>query len=163
MKVQSAKHLLRGAVPTALSLCWARAAVAAQADGTVPTTAAPVVPGVGDPFSAASLLQFAFGLLVVLGMVFLLAWVLRRMNRIQGGVQGRLRILAGLPLGSRERVVLVQVGDEQVLLGVAPGRVSRLHVLAQPLEVKLAEGGTQTTATGFAARLAAAMQKRRAG
>lgn len=116
--------------------------------------------GVSEPFSAGSLLQFGFGLVVVVGMIFGLAWVLRRMNRIQGNVQGRLRILAGLPLGARERAVLIQVGDEQILLGVAPGRVSRLHVLKQPLEVGSQVNGADDSA-GFAARLAAAMQRGR--
>lgn len=116
-------------------------------------------PAAGEPFGAASLGQFAFGLFAVVGAILALAWVLRRMYRIQGGVQGRMRVLAGLPLGSRERVVLLQVGDEQVLLGVAPGRVSRLHVLERPLETQAAPAAEADE--GFAARLAAAMRRGR--
>ena len=132
-------------------------AFAAQADSAGQAGAA-VTPAVRDPFGAASLGQFAFGLIVVVGMILVLAWMLRRMNRIQGSVQGRMRILAGLPLGSRERVVLLQVGDEQILLGVAPGRVSRLHVMEHPLETK---PETAEPGESFRARLAAAMQRRR--
>jgi len=44
----------------------------------------------------------------------------------------------------------VQVGEEQVLLGVAPGRVNRLHVLAEPLQTQDAKAGSEN---GFAARL----------
>ena len=132
-------------------------AFAAQA-GSAEQGGTAVTPAVRDPFGAASLGQFAFGLIVVVGMILVLAWMLRRMNRIQGSVQGRMRILAGLPLGSRERVVLLQVGDEQILLGVAPGRVSRLHVMEHPLEAK---PGTTEPGESFRARLAAAMQRRR--
>ncbi|MEJ2632050.1 MAG: flagellar biosynthetic protein FliO [Acidihalobacter sp.] len=139
----------------ALLLAWPADVFAGQVVGSAAQAAAPQV---GDPFSLASLGQFVFGLLVVVGMIFALAWMLHRMNRIQGGVQGRMRILAGLPLGSRERVVLVQVGDEQILLGVAPGRVSRLHVLEHPLETKSVEPENDES---FRKRLAAAMQRRR--
>jgi flagellar protein FliO/FliZ len=135
-------------------LAWPAGVFAGQA-GSAAQAAAPQV---GDPFSLASLGQFVFGLVVVVGMILALAWMLRRMNRIQGSVQGRMRILAGLPLGSRERVVLVQVGDEQILLGVAPGRVSRLHVLEHPLETKSA---APESGESFRAKLAAAMQRRR--
>lgn len=136
---------------------WAPAAFAAKS-ASVQGTSAGLPPG-GDPFGVASLGQFVFGLVVVVGLILALAWMLRRMNHVQGSVQGRLRILAGLPLGSRERVVLLQVGDEQVLLGVSPGRVSRLHVLEKPLDT----GGGETGAVGenFRARLLAAMQRRR--
>jgi flagellar protein FliO/FliZ len=139
----------------ALLLAWPADVFAGQVVGSAAQAAAPQV---GDPFSLASLGQFVFGLLVVVGMILALAWMLRRMNRIQGGVQGRMRILAGLPLGSRERVVLVQVGDEQILLGVAPGRVSRLHVLEHPLETRSVEPENDES---FRKRLAAAMQRRR--
>lgn len=136
-------------------LAWPLGAFAAQTDAAAQGSGAPVA---RDPFGAASLGQFVFGLIVVVGMILALAWMLRRMNHVQGSVQGRMRILAGLPLGSRERVVLVQVGEEQILLGVAPGRVSRLHVLEHPLETK---PGGPDAGESFRARLAAAMQRRR--
>jgi flagellar protein FliO/FliZ len=138
-----------------LLLVWPFGAFAAQPGTSAQGGGAP---GGGDPFGVASLGQFVFGLVVVVGMILALAWMLRRMNRIQGSVQGRMRILAGLPLGSRERVVLLQVGDEQILLGVAPGRVSRLHVMEHPLEAK---PGVPEAGESFRARLAAAMQRRR--
>jgi flagellar biogenesis protein FliO len=46
-----------------------------------------------------------------------------------GGGNAQLEMLAQLPLGTRERAVLVRVGDSQVLIGVAPGNVRTLHVL----------------------------------
>lgn len=135
---------------------WAPAAFAAKAVSS--PNAGLGVPAGADPFGVGSLGQFVLGLVVVVGVILALAWVLRRMNHVQGSVQGRLRILAGLSLGSRERVVLLQVGEEQILLGVAPGRVSRLHVLQQPLEPG---SGQAETGEKFRARLAAAIQRRR--
>ncbi len=48
-------------------------------------------------------------------------------------------------MGSRERIVLLQVGEEQVLIGVSPGRINKLHVLNKPIEKVV---GNQGAATG---------------
>ena len=55
----------------------------------------------------------------------ILAWIMRRMNRWQMSAGGSLRLLGGLSLGARERILLVQVGDTQLLVGVAPGYVRK--------------------------------------
>jgi flagellar protein FliO/FliZ len=49
--------------------------------------------------------------------------------------RGALDVIADLPLGPKERAVLVRVGKTQLLIGVAPGRVTTLHVLAEPVDV----------------------------
>jgi len=83
---------------------------------------------------AGSLLQVLLGLVVVLALIAGAAWASRRLNRLRLGAAGSgLRVLGGLAVGARERVVLVEVGGTQLLLGVAPGRVQALHVLATPL------------------------------
>lgn len=91
-------------------------------------------------------------LLLVLLVIGALAWGMRRFGRVQLGVSGAIRVLAASSVGQRERVVLVQVGETQLLLGVAPGRVQTLHVLEEPLSDPAPGQGT-----GFAERLAAAM------
>ncbi len=53
-------------------------------------------------------------------------------------------VIAEVPLGQKERAVLLQVGTTQILLGVAPGRVNALHVLAEPLELAQAPGAPAT-------------------
>jgi flagellar protein FliO/FliZ len=73
-------------------------------------------------------------MLLVLGLIVAIAWVLKRSARFQTAAGGGLRILGGLSMGTRERVVLLQVGETQLLVGVAPGRVQTLHVLDKPLE-----------------------------
>jgi flagellar protein FliO/FliZ len=71
--------------------------------------------------------------LLVLALIAGIAWVLKRTGRFQMGAGGGLRILGGLSMGARERVVLLQVGETQLLVGVAPGRLQTLHVLEHPL------------------------------
>jgi flagellar protein FliO/FliZ len=109
---------------------------------------------INEPLGAGNLLQLSFGLLVVLAAIVGSAWLLRRYGRLQTGAEGALRIIGGLSMGPRERVVLVQVGKQQLLLGVAPGRIQTLHVLDEPV----ADAAPQAP-SAFADRLAKMMKK----
>jgi flagellar protein FliO/FliZ len=77
----------------------------------------------------------AFALIVVLAAIFVVAWVVRRMRLAGNRAGGAIDVLADVPLGQKERAVLLKVGATQILLGVAPGRVNTLHVLTEPLEL----------------------------
>ncbi len=110
-----------------------------------------------DPMSGASLLQMFAGLLAVLALVFLMAWVMRRFGRgaLAGG--SGLRVLGALSVGARERVILIQAGETQLLVGVAPGRVQSLLTLDKPIAI---EPGRTAGGPGFAERLRQAMSSR---
>ena len=78
--------------------------------------------------AAPGLLQTTLGLAVVLALIFGAAWLLRRV--LPAGRSGALiKIVASQPLGQRERVVLIEVGEQWLLLGVAPGTVNALQTL----------------------------------
>jgi flagellar protein FliO/FliZ len=99
------------------------------------TTVSSKVPALEiEPMATGNLLQMILGLIAVLILIVALAWVMRRMGGMTGTAAGSLRILGGLSMGTRERIVLVQVGEQQLLLGVAPGRVQTLHVLEHPIQ-----------------------------
>lgn len=104
-----------------------------------------------DPVGAGGMAQVVLGLLVVILMIVGIAWLARRFGNFQTTASGALRVIGGLSMGPRERVVLVQVGDRQLLLGVAPGRVSTLHVLDKPVPVAASPAAGPDS---FAARLA---------
>jgi flagellar protein FliO/FliZ len=95
--------------------------------------AAPAVATVSAPSSAASLAQVTVSLLLVLAAVFAAAWLVRRMRGLGKFGSQAITVIADVGLGPKERAVLVQVGSQQLLLGVAPGRVSTLHVLTEPV------------------------------
>jgi flagellar protein FliO/FliZ len=116
-----------------------------------------VSPGV----DAGALIRLIVGLALVLGLIVGLAWLLRRTGGVGQHLGGQLRVLGGLSVGQRERVVLVQVGKTQLLLGVAPGRVQTLHVLDQPLEGLDVppRGAGQRQDVSFAERLRDLMQQ----
>ena len=109
-----------------------------------------------DPVGAGGMAQVVLGLLFVIAMIVGVAWLTRRFGNFQTDASGALRVLGGLSMGPRERVVLVQVGDKQLLLGVAPGRVSTLHVLDKPLALVTPTGPANDS---FAARLASLLKQ----
>lgn len=100
------------------------ASVAPPANPVVIGAHAPQGPGLGGAFLA---------LVLVLGLIVGLAWLLKRLPG--GGFRQAdgLRIVASIPLGAKERAAVVQVGGEQLLLGIGAGGVRTLHVLPQPL------------------------------
>lgn len=110
-----------------------------------------------DPLSGGSMAQVALGLLFVLFLVIAVAWILKRMGGFSIAGNGALKVLGGLSMGARERVVLMQVGEEQLLIGVSPGRIQTLHVLDKPISVD----DKKTTEPGFAERLTEALARRR--
>jgi len=74
---------------------------------------------------------------LVIGLIFALAWIVRRLPGTGLRLDDGLRIIAGVSLGSKERAVVVDINGKQLLLGVTPGAVSLLHILDTPLPEKL--------------------------
>jgi len=89
-----------------------------------------------SPTSMVSILQILTYLVLVILIIVGIAWMLRRFGRINSAVNGDLKVLAGLSVGQRERIVLVQAGSVQLLLGVAPGHVQTLHIMDRPLSTE---------------------------
>ena len=115
----------------------------------VATTAAAAAPLAGSGIGG-QLTQLVLGLLLVLGLIFALAWLLRRVQHA-GPRQGQMiELISSRALGARDRLVLVQVGNEQILLGLTPGRITPLHVLKEPVSVP---GPTEQATPEFARRL----------
>ncbi len=108
---------LRTFIPVVLALA-SSAVVAEQA----------AVPGV----SGASFLQGLFGLIFVIGLLVFAAWMMRRLSAsgALGNTNG-LRVVAGLSLGPRERILLIEVGDTWVVVGVTASQMRTLHTMAK--------------------------------
>jgi flagellar protein FliO/FliZ len=95
--------------------------------------AAPQVAQQAPATTAGSLAQVTLSLLLVLAAVFAAAWVVRRLRGFGKFGANIIQIVADAPLGAKERAVLIEVGGQQLLLGVTAGQVNLLHVLAQPV------------------------------
>nr|WP_218627818.1 flagellar biosynthetic protein FliO [Pseudomonas sp. dw_612] len=122
-------------------------ALAAEPVATATAAAAPAV----SSGVAGQLTQLVFGLLLVLGLIFFLAWLLRRVQQAGPAGKGQvIDIIGSRALGPRDRLMLVQVGNEQILLGLSPGTITALHVLKEPVHVPSA---TEKSTPEFAQRL----------
>lgn len=84
---------------------------------------------------AGNLLQMLLGLVLVLIIIAAMAWLMKRGQQWHGIGQQQFKIIAALPLGPREKAILLQVGEQQLLLGVTPQNVNLLTPLEKPLDL----------------------------
>ncbi len=97
----------------------------------------------------------------VLLLIFAAAWLLKKLQQGQGGSRGHLKVVSVLPLSAKERVMLVQVGEEQVLMGVSSAGIQHLHTLNTPIETHTASKAEATPSAGnFAEQLKNIMRTR---
>ena len=121
--------------------------LAAEPVATATAAAAPAV----SSGVAGQLTQLVFGLLLVLGLIYFLAWLMRRVQQAGPAGKGQvIELIGSRALGPRDRLMLVQVGNEQILLGLSPGSITALHVLKEPVQVP---GATEKATPEFAQRL----------
>ena len=98
------------------------------------TASSTVAPAIGQHAAGSPGLGGAVvSLLAVLALILGLAWLLKRLPAT--GLRGseHLRVVSSLVVGQRERVVVVEVGGQQILLGVTPQGITALHTLPTPL------------------------------
>ncbi len=129
---------------------------------TVETTKEKVIPSLAnEPIGVGNYLQMFFGLFIIVALIFGMAWFMRRMGSMNGLAAGNLKVLGGISVGQRERIVLVQAGDTQLLVGVAPGEIRTLHVMEEMITNTTTNVDTKSPA-GFAEKLHAAIKNRSA-
>lgn len=119
--------LLRIGFARAAALLWHGPAFA-----QVSTSSAPAL--------ASSVVQMVLGLALVFALILGSLWLLKRLSVHDRARGGLLHVVAGVAVGPRERVVLVEIGDTWLVLGVAPGQVCTLHQLPRIEAVPLTEG-----------------------
>ena len=107
-----------------------------------------------SPLSAGSLAQLTLSLLFIVGLIFAISWLLKRLRIAVPKVRGEMSVLDEVAVGPRERVVLIRVGDAQVLIGVGTSGVVALTPLATPIALKPAQA-----APVFADRLRELMKR----
>lgn len=83
--------------------------------------------------SASQLASLLGGLILILGLIYGLSWFVKRFS--QGGFMQNpsMKIVSAMPLGTRERLMLVDVGGKQLLLGVTATQINTLHVFDEPV------------------------------
>jgi flagellar protein FliO/FliZ len=122
--------------PDAASMPGAPAAI----PGT-PANPAPIQVGQAAAApSAGTLVQTILALMLVLGLLAALAWAMKRYGPRVAGNSANLRMVGALNIGGRERIMVVEVGDQWIVVGASPGRVNALATMPKG-------EGTAATAT----------------
>ncbi|MBA6233426.1 MULTISPECIES: flagellar biosynthetic protein FliO [unclassified Colwellia] len=75
-------------------------------------------------------------LLAVLLMIVVVAWILKKFQVGGRSVVNGLKVVTSLNLGTKERLIVVQVGKKQLLLGITAQQINLLETLAEPIEIK---------------------------
>ncbi|MGX5915156.1 flagellar biosynthetic protein FliO [Aliidiomarina sp. Khilg15.8] len=97
-------------------------------------------------------------LLVVLAVIVLLAGVVRKLNMRLPSHNSPVKILSSVALGPKERLVIVSVGEQKLLLGVTAQQIQLLQTLPDDFKVK---DKTQTTTSSFAEQVLSALRRDR--
>jgi|GEM_PF-2963163 len=89
---------------------------------------------VSMPTASLSLLQVMFGLVIVIGLILCSGWLVRKLNPsvTRGSL---LRVVTAASVGQRERVVVVEINNNWLVLGVAPGQVNLLQTMPKAAEL----------------------------
>ncbi len=88
-----------------------------------------------DPLSSSTLGKITLGLAFILILIFLLAWVMKKMQLTPYSNNRLINIVSAISVGQRDRIALIQVGDEQFVVGLTPGKIEKLHTLKKPVEM----------------------------
>jgi flagellar protein FliO/FliZ len=105
---------------------------AAAAPAAVAKAANPIhtIASVPPPSTGSSSMSMLFGLSLVLGLIVCVAWLLKRSGLAPAmPASAAAKVVGGVSVGSRERIVVVEVGDQWIVVGVAPGRVNALTTM----------------------------------
>lgn len=105
--------------------------------------------------TSAELLRVVGGLLVVVALIVLLSWLLRRLNGARLANSSGLKIITCMNLGTREKIILTKVGNRILLLGVTSGSINTLHDFGE----ELPPGFSLDSKTAFSDLLKSALGK----
>lgn len=114
--------------------------------------ALPTTPGI----HGGDILNLGVSMLIVVAVIFVLGWLYSRSRFIGGGNADLINVIASRALGPKERLIVVEVADQQLLVGMTASAVQTLHVFDKPVSVAAAAANP----AGFASRLRTALTER---
>lgn len=115
----------KGAAATLAFLLWCHS-TGGYAQSTPPTV--PALPAVG--VSTGTFVQGLIGLIVIIGLLLVTLAALKRWGGQFGGVGTTgMKVVSGLSVGTRERILLIEVGDTWLVVGVTASQIRTLHTL----------------------------------
>ena len=77
--------------------------------------------------SVGTYIQAVLALALIIAVLAGTAWMARKVSGGKGFGQGGMKIVGGVALGPRERIVLLEIGNEWLVVGIVPGQIRTLH------------------------------------
>ncbi|WP_273205074.1 flagellar biosynthetic protein FliO [Marinobacter subterrani] len=85
------------------------------------------------PDTLGTIVSLGLGLVAVIAVIYGCAWIIRRMNGMTGMNNNAIKVVSVMAIGARERIALIEVGGQQILLGITPSAIRTLHVFDEPV------------------------------
>lgn len=111
----------------------------------------PATPGVGG----GDIVSLGVSMIIIVGAIIVLGWFYSRSRFVGGGANDVINIVATRALGPKERLMVVEVAEQQLLVGMTASGVQTLHVFDSPVVV----ASKDSESVGFAGRLRTAFQE----
>ena len=127
----------------------ANAGALAAAKAATPTLPSTPIVGGGD------IVSLMISMLIVVAVIVVLGWLYSRSRFISGGGGDVIQVVASRALGTKERLLVIEVADQQLLVGMTATNVQTLHVFEKPITIDRAPAAD----SGFASRLRNAFQE----
>ncbi|MBZ5488546.1 flagellar biosynthetic protein FliO [Halomonas aquamarina] len=115
-----------------------------------------------DAFIGMAMLgKTAAALAFVIALILLFTALLKRWQNLRPYQGAHLRVITSTAVGNRERVVVVEIEDTWLVLGVSSGRITKLHERPAPADRPLDTDTPPDASSRFSQRLAQALAKTR--
>lgn len=103
-------------------------------------------------------IKMILSMLLIIGMLAAFSWYTRRfgMGMLGHKPNDHLQVVSMLSLGAKERVVMIQAGDDQLILGLVPGEIKKLHVIKNTKS-------SDTNSKSFSKQLSSEIHKNKGG
>ncbi|MFK5986312.1 MAG: flagellar biosynthetic protein FliO [Pseudomonadota bacterium] len=102
------------------------------------------------------LITSAFYLSVIVAFIFFVSWLFKQSGLSPSSKQQLIKVISTVAVGHKEKISLIEVGNQQVLIGISPGNIQKLLVLETPVELHenaLNEKPDNKFSAGFSSQL----------
>lgn len=82
----------------------------------------------------SDLMGMVLMMMLVVAVLLLASWLLKRSKLLSAPSQAGVKVIAQLPISVKEKLLVITVGGENLLVACAPGGISTLHVWADDKE-----------------------------
>ena len=110
--------------------------------------ASEIAPAPGIP--ASTYLQATLALMLIVGLLFGATWAARKVSGGRLFGQGNMKVISGIAIGPKERIVLIEVEDTWLVIGIVPGQIRTLHSLPKGTDMNQFSAGHGPGGRSFA-------------